>query len=270
MSLDCRDNLRSTRPSPIFQKCDPDFYMEGGYSRWPFFQYLAQRFGVTVRQQRLRAGRCGRRQRDRRAPGGARGSGHDPQRRLRRLVDDASMTGYGWITALWTRRYRRCTGAVTPGVTTTTTSRLGARQRRPPRDAVHRVPARRRRPPSSLLRRDALPDRGDPGGDVSKPAFYWDGRRQLAVPLSINGSTATASIPWDTCTWRRARAISPCRTPRRTSMAPTSSSPGSLTVDTTRRPAALTAAAADPTCGQVVPVTSSSVAPAIRSSGRSS
>jgi hypothetical protein len=40
-----------------------------------------------------------------------------------------------------------------------------------------------------------------PAGSLSQPVFYWTGPGSSAVPLSINGGTATTSIPWDTCTW---------------------------------------------------------------------
>jgi hypothetical protein len=37
-----------------------------------------------------------------------------------------------------------------------------------------------------------------PSGSLSKPVFYWTGGGS-PVPLSINGSTATATVDWDTC-----------------------------------------------------------------------
>jgi hypothetical protein len=40
-----------------------------------------------------------------------------------------------------------------------------------------------------------------PAGTLSQPFFYWDGGGGSVVPLSISGPTATAAIPWDTCTW---------------------------------------------------------------------
>jgi hypothetical protein len=40
-----------------------------------------------------------------------------------------------------------------------------------------------------------------PAGTSSQPVFYWDGPNSFVTPLSINGSTATAVLPWDTCTW---------------------------------------------------------------------
>ena len=41
-----------------------------------------------------------------------------------------------------------------------------------------------------------------PAGTHSQPTFYWTGPGGIApMPLAINGSTATATIPWDTCTW---------------------------------------------------------------------
>jgi hypothetical protein len=55
MPVDCRENL----PIATFQKCNPDLYVEGGYSRWPFFEYLAQRFGVAFVQSVLAQGAAG-------------------------------------------------------------------------------------------------------------------------------------------------------------------------------------------------------------------
>ena len=40
-----------------------------------------------------------------------------------------------------------------------------------------------------------------PAGTLSKPMFYWTAAGSSPVALSINGSTASATIPWDTCTW---------------------------------------------------------------------
>jgi hypothetical protein len=40
-----------------------------------------------------------------------------------------------------------------------------------------------------------------PAAALSQPVFHWDGAGSQTVPLSVNGTTASASIPWDTCTW---------------------------------------------------------------------
>ncbi|MCW2975804.1 MAG: hypothetical protein JWM06_1085 [Actinomycetia bacterium] len=38
-----------------------------------------------------------------------------------------------------------------------------------------------------------------PAGTLSKPAFFWDAKDSAPVQLSVNGATASASVPWDTC-----------------------------------------------------------------------
>ncbi len=38
-------------------------------------------------------------------------------------------------------------------------------------------------------------------GVTSQPTFYWAGGGGSAVPLTVNGSTATTTVPWDTCAW---------------------------------------------------------------------
>jgi hypothetical protein len=45
-----------------------------------------------------------------------------------------------------------------------------------------------------------------PAGTSSKPAFFWDAKGSTPVQLTVDGgSTASASIPWDTCNWAGAR-----------------------------------------------------------------
>ena len=40
-----------------------------------------------------------------------------------------------------------------------------------------------------------------PAGTSRKPVFYWNMPGTPLVALSVNGNTATATIPWDTCQW---------------------------------------------------------------------
>jgi hypothetical protein len=40
-----------------------------------------------------------------------------------------------------------------------------------------------------------------PAGTQSKPAFFWDVKGGAPVQLTVSGSTASADIPWDTCTY---------------------------------------------------------------------
>jgi hypothetical protein len=40
-----------------------------------------------------------------------------------------------------------------------------------------------------------------PTGVTSQPTFYWSGDRSTPVPLTITGSKATTTVLWDTCSW---------------------------------------------------------------------
>jgi hypothetical protein len=40
-----------------------------------------------------------------------------------------------------------------------------------------------------------------PAGVTSQPTFYWADGTNAAVPLTVNGNTATTTVPWDTCLW---------------------------------------------------------------------
>jgi hypothetical protein len=40
-----------------------------------------------------------------------------------------------------------------------------------------------------------------PAGTLSQPVFWWDAKGSSPVPLTVSGTTATASVPWDTCTY---------------------------------------------------------------------
>ena len=41
-----------------------------------------------------------------------------------------------------------------------------------------------------------------PSGVTTHPTFYWTGGGSSPVALSISGSTATTTVPWDTCAWK--------------------------------------------------------------------
>ena len=40
-----------------------------------------------------------------------------------------------------------------------------------------------------------------PAGVTSQPTFYWNGPGSTPVPLTVSGTNATATVPWDTCAW---------------------------------------------------------------------
>jgi hypothetical protein len=40
-----------------------------------------------------------------------------------------------------------------------------------------------------------------PAGVTSQPTFYWSGGGTQPVSLTVSGNTATTTVPWDTCAW---------------------------------------------------------------------
>jgi hypothetical protein len=256
MSLDCRDNLAS----PPFQKCNPDFYMEGGYSRWPFFQYLAQRFGVTFVNSVFVQGGAGGISATTALQNALQARGTN----LSDVYDDWStvnMTGYGIDTL--DAKIPAVYGLLTPGVATTTTpvsvhvnvdhlaTRYIAFQRGNGDSSAPCFAA-------TLSLTVAVP-----AGTSSKPVFYWNGPGGTAAPLSINGSTASASIPWDTCPWLSNEAYLSLPNASTTVDVADFVVTYSLTVDKTKAASPGTAPPPISVWGQVVPVTSAAVAPTV-------
>jgi hypothetical protein len=47
-----------------------------------------------------------------------------------------------------------------------------------------------------------------PAGVTSQPTFYWNGAGSAPVPLTVIGSSATATMPWDTCAWQNKGLLS--------------------------------------------------------------
>jgi hypothetical protein len=195
MALDCRDPIGTNM-------CDFDGYKNDGYSRWPFFEYLTEKYGVAFVQDVFARG--------------AAGAALDPNFTALSAVSDALIargttlpdTYNSWTQADLIGGYA-----------------IAALQKRQPPFYVNwqtglggdlgtmRVPA------NHLSTRTIEFTRGDgdathlcyaahlqltvgmPLNTRSKPVFWWNASGNPPVPLTINGNTATASIPWDTCTY---------------------------------------------------------------------
>ena len=109
-----------------------------------------------------------------------------------------------------------------------------------------------------------------PAGSISQPMFYWTGGGGTVVPLSVNGSTATATVPWDTCTWSGAKGL--LALTNASSNPDVNSANFYVTATMTVDPTTPANAGAPPTpvsvWGQVVPVTSNTLPPAITLDGK--
>jgi hypothetical protein len=191
VSLDCRDDIDG------FQMCDPSAYIEGGYSRWPFFQAVAERYGVTFVQSVLANGAAGMSSIQALAASiGSKGGS------LADVYSDWSVMqmagGYGIPTldTLAPTTYATISTGATTGLLSTVTV-----------------------PVDHLATRYIKFTRGDNAGDhpcfaatltiavtfpgvvATRPYFYWNGKGSKPVALTLSGNTATAKLPWDTCLW---------------------------------------------------------------------
>ena len=193
LALDCRDPLGGNM-------CDlTDDYRNNGYSRWPFFEYLFEKYGPTFIRDIFTQGAAG-------APGATSMSAISAALAVKgTTLED---TYNAWITTDMTGGYSVKALVLKPIPYATVQTGVVAGPITVPKVDVNH-----------LSTRYVKFTRGDddashicyvatlnltvtmPAGTYSKPVFYWDGKGSSPTPLSVNGSTATAAIPWDTCAY---------------------------------------------------------------------
>ncbi|MDP9262632.1 MAG: hypothetical protein M3O89_11765 [Actinomycetota bacterium] len=201
MALDCRDPLGTNM-------CDFNDYANNGYSRWPFFEYLTEKYGVAFVQDVFARG--------------AAGATVTPSFTALDAISDA-LLARGTTVA---DTYNAWTQADLIGGYD-----IAALQNRQPPFYVNwqtglggdlgKVLV----PVNHLSTRTVEFTRGDgdpshlcyaahllltvvmPAGTQSKPVFWWNASGNPPVPLTINGNTATLWIPWDTCTYAATRGF---------------------------------------------------------------
>jgi hypothetical protein len=190
MSLDCYDENGAS-------KCSKVGFENLGASRWPFYEYLTERFGVLFVKELLQDAET--------ADDSLAGLQNALAAHGTNLTDIFNayatkvMTG-GWDAPSLNVATLPISGA--PIFTGATTGDVPAQ--------LFNV--------NHLATRYVEIDRGDgaadhacfaatltitvqiPPGVASKPAFYWNGGGS-AVDLAISGNTATTTVPWDTCMW---------------------------------------------------------------------
>lgn len=254
LALDCRDDI------PGNQMCDSDPYQDGGYSRWVFFQILANKYGTSFLESVLANGAAGQSaitalSNAIATKGGSLGDAFTD-------YSVALMTGNVGIPAL--SGIRPTAFANVPGGTKTATL------------APLSVPV------DHLATQYVTFQRGDgdgshacyaatlsitvtvPSGTASRPYFFWDNTGSTPVALSVNGSTATTTVPWDTCAWG-AKQFGWLSIPNASTTVDGASFTvaSSVTVDP-NTPAAAASAPTGPTIwGTTVPVPTTDVAPLI-------
>jgi hypothetical protein len=199
IALNCRDDLSQPAPDLLpFRMCDPDKFIEQGYTRWAFYQLLANKYGPSFVHNILVNGAAGARATTALANAiAAKGSS------LTAVYNDYAsrlLNGNFGVPQIASVRPPAFKAFLTGAKTFTTAT-------------VARIPA------NHLSARYVTFQRGDgsgthacyaatltvsvalPAGASSQPYFYWDVPGSSPQALSVSGSTASITVPWDTCNW---------------------------------------------------------------------
>ncbi len=194
MTLDCRDPLAGNM-------CDlTDDYKNNGYSRWPFFEYLFEKYGASFIRDIFTQGAAG-------APGATSMSAIAAA-----LVAKGTTledTYNAWITTDMTAGYSvKALQSTKPVAYASVETGIVAGPLDVPKVDVNHLSTRylkftRGDGDASHLCYTATLNLSVamPAGTYSKPVFWWDAKGSSPVQLAVNGNTATAAIPWDTCTY---------------------------------------------------------------------
>ena len=194
MALDCKDPIGTN-------KCDlVDSEANLAYTRWPFWESVTQKFGILFVKEVFADGAAN--------PGetavaalqqALAAHGANLANVFTAWTVQQMIGGYG-IDALDLVKPTIWATPITTGVTSQTLAPIFV-------------------PVNHLAARFVEFDRGDgtgggaclaatlnlsvalPPGIGAAPYFYWNGLNSTPVALSINGNTATTTLPWDTCTW---------------------------------------------------------------------
>lgn len=259
MSLDCRDPLGTNR-------CDLSGYLNNGYSRWAFFEYVTERFGASFVKEIFAQG--------------AAGAGTATQALAATLAAHGTTLADAFDD--WTAKDMQSAYAPallqghppTPYTTVQTGRAAGT-------VASLSVPV------NHLSARYVEFDRGGgaadaakpcfaatlhvtvtmPAGTSSKPLFWWAAAGSSPLALSVSGSTASAAIPWDTCTWSGTAGFLALPNASTGVDAADFQVSATMTVDTTTPATATAPPPQASTYGQVIPVTSAETAPVLTAFG---
>lgn len=187
MSLDCDSD-----------SCGDDGYETGGYSRWPFFQYLSERFGNAFVRDVFAKG----------------ASLADPAKTGAQLLG-ATLADKGTTLPEAFNDYTLANVAgaysaaplkgLPPTVHSTTLTGIATAALPVQRVAVNHLAGRYLR-----FRRGAGVSNqcflaaltltvALPSGSASKPAFFSSSLGAAGQRLTVSGSTASITVPWDTC-----------------------------------------------------------------------
>jgi hypothetical protein len=181
-------------------ECAPSVYYDNGYSRWAFFEYLSELYGPSFVKDIF-----------------AQLASSGPSTSLPALSAALAAKGAtladtynGWATTELNGKYTiKALQGLKPAAYATVSTGVNSGAISVPRVSVNHLATRfvkftRGDDDLSHLCYSATLNLSVaiPAGTQSKPAFYWNGTGSSPVQLAVSGNTATAAIPWDTCTYK--------------------------------------------------------------------
>lgn len=196
ISLDCIPTVNSTT-GVTNATCSKNGFENQGQSRWPFIEYLAEKYGSPAFLTELMG--------DAGATDGVTGL----QTALTAHGSSLTTEWGNFIAKLLTGGWTDAgLNVISPTISATIPTGTSTGDTSPQTFRVGHLGAR-----------FVQIDRGDGSaghkcytatltitvtmspGLTSQPVFYWAAAGSAPVPLTVSGSTATATLPWDTCQW---------------------------------------------------------------------
>ena len=201
----CRSSRRSACPtcrSPATApSCGATDYEAPGYSRWHFFEFLSERFGGGTVNDLFQRGKT--------VNDPAVGAGDLLMQMLTAKGTTLGDVFHDWTVANMTGAYTAIglKGIKPPAYSTTLTgsgSGTLATQKIPVNHLAARYVAFKRGTGTSdgpCYAATLNVSVTVPFGIGARPMFKWTAAGSPAIPLALSGSTASLSVPWDTCSW---------------------------------------------------------------------
>jgi hypothetical protein len=241
MALDCRDAFGTNQ-------CDFDDYKNNGYSRWPFFEYLYEKYGDSFLQSVLAS-----------AQGGAGSATAAISSVLATKGTTLGAAYQDFIAHVLSGNFTPLPLAAVqpaPYSTIATGTLKGLNQKTllgaplvttgpvgPVTIDVDHLSTR-----FVAFARGGSVDDGPcfaatltisvtiPSGVTTQPYFWWsqqgtDGSKQPVQPLTVSGQTATLTVPWDTCDWGSTQGLLALPNPTTTLDGQDFKVSGSITID---------------------------------------
>jgi hypothetical protein len=201
-SLDCQENFATSTGVPT-QNCDKDFFNGSGESRWPFWEYLWEKWGDTFVRDVYARGSAG-------ATGlvavtNAIAAKGDTFSNVFSAWAAANMSG-GYSAAGLQNLTPATSAALAPGTIAGSTSALVTVNHLSTRYvSISRGDPTNTGPcfAASLTINVTVPS-----GITAVPYVWWplDGRGVVKA-LTMSGTTGSITLPWDTCDWGSKKAI---------------------------------------------------------------